>query len=114
MTGIRYSAGVLSSGLAFRFIPSFSTLRAQFYLPFSGDQPKLGLPLDDGFKGLLKAKPKAVQYTMVRVNPFMTEESPLLTASTPELQAFVTKYADDDRLFGVEMPLTRKSGSAAK
>jgi len=76
-----------------------------------GDQLKIGLTDVDGVKKLLQAEPKAVQYT------FMTDrikEYPLLTASTEELQAFVTKYADDERLFTDGEPLTRKPSSAAK
>ncbi len=105
-----------------------SGLNAMFFLrlhtfvrvSFSGDQLKIGLTLDDNFKRLLKAEPKAVSYTMVKDNPIVikegdtVEEHPLLTASTQELQAFVTKYADDERLFIGGKPLTRKPSSAAK
>ena len=57
-----------------------------------GDQLKLGLTLDEEFKKLVEAEPKAVAYAT-------TERGPVLTASTKELQAFVTEYADDERLF---------------
>jgi hypothetical protein len=92
-----------------------SELNAVFFLrlhtfaqvSFSRDQLTIRLTDDDGFKDLLKAEPKAVEYTTV-------EERPLLTASTQELQAFVTKYADDKRLFTEGDPLTRKPSSVAK
>jgi hypothetical protein len=67
-----------------------------------GDQLKMHLTDDDEFGKLVDAEPKAVAYTT-------TEERPILTASTKELQAFVTKYADDKRLFPTELTLTRKS-----
>lgn len=105
-----------------------SELNSMFFLrlhtfarvSFSGDQLKIGLTLDEEFKTLLKAEPNAVKYTMVKENPIVVskgdtvEEHPLLTSSTRELQAFVTKYADDERLFVEGEPLTRKPGSAAK
>jgi hypothetical protein len=37
------------------------------------------------------------------------DDRPVLTASPEELQAFVVKYADDERLFPSEVTLTRKS-----
>ena len=39
----------------------------------------------------------------------MIDERPVLTASTAELQTFMTKYADDERLFPSDLTLTRKS-----
>ncbi len=67
-----------------------------------GDQLKVRLTDDDGFKKLLEAEPKAVKHDVV-------DDHPVLTAATDELQAFVAKYADDDRLFANEVTLTRKS-----
>jgi hypothetical protein len=98
----------------------FLRLHTFMRVDFTGNQLKIGLTLDDGFKKLLKAEPKAVTYTMVKENPILikkgdtVEEHPLLTASTPELQAFVTKYADDERLFIDGEPLTRKPSNTAK
>jgi hypothetical protein len=57
-----------------------------------GAQLKIAITLDESFKKLVEAEPKAVAYAL-------TERGPVLTASTKELQAFVTKYADDERLF---------------
>jgi hypothetical protein len=90
-------------------------LNAMFFLPvhtfvqvnFSGDQLKIRLTDDKEFKKLLKAEPNAVEYTMV-------EDRPIVTASTEELQAFLTKHANDDRLFVIEIPLTRKPSSVAR
>jgi len=67
-----------------------------------GDQLKVHLMDDEGFKKLVEAEPKGVAYAM-------TEEGPVLTASTKELQAFVTKYADDKRLFALEGTFVRKN-----
>ena len=66
------------------------------------DQLKMGMTFDGEFKKLVEAEPKAVPYAS-------TERGPVLTASTKELQAFVTKYADDERLFLGGMILTRKN-----
>ncbi len=67
-----------------------------------GDQLKIRYTDNDGLKKLLDADPKAVAHAIA-------EEGLVLTASTEELQAFVTKYADDTRLFAGEMTLVRKS-----
>lgn len=56
---------------------------------------------DDAFKKLLEEDPNAVKHQMV-------DHTPVLTASTKELQAFVRKYADDTRLFTTEIELIRK------
>jgi hypothetical protein len=68
-----------------------------------GDQLKIRRPNGGGFKKLLEAQPNAVRHEWVNGYP-------LLTASPEQLQAFVAKYADDDRLFlDVPLNLTRKS-----
>ena len=69
---------------------------------FVGDQVKIRLTDDEAFKKLLEAEPKAIPHDVV-------DNLPVLTASTAELQAFVTKYADDERLFPSDLTLTRKS-----
>jgi hypothetical protein len=56
---------------------------------------------DEKMREFLKADPNAVKHTLL-------EDKPVLTASTKELQAFVLKYADDDRVFSNEVVLTRK------
>lgn len=83
---------------AFFFVSSHSFIRVDAL----GDQLKIHLTDDDEFKRLVAVEPKAVAYAA-------TEERPILTASTQELQAFVTKYADDARLFPNELVLVHKS-----
>jgi hypothetical protein len=83
---------------AFFFMPVHSFVRVNLI----GDQLKVRLTDDDGFKKLIEAEPKAVKYDMI-------DERPVLTASTAELQTFVAKYADDERLFPSDLTLTRKS-----
>jgi hypothetical protein len=67
-----------------------------------GEQLKVRLTDDDGFKKLIEAQPKAVKHEWV-------DERPLLTASTEQLQTFVTKYADDERLFPSDLTLNRRN-----
>ena len=55
---------------------------------------------------LLSDEPKAISHVMRRVDK---DYVPLLTASTEELQKFVTKYASDDKAFGNEIKLVRKT-----
>lgn len=83
---------------AFLFLPVHGFLRVDAI----GDQLKMRFTNDDEFKKLIEAEPQAVKFTEVD-NRFV------LTASTKELQAFVTKYADDSRLFSGDLSLTRKS-----
>jgi hypothetical protein len=54
----------------------------------------------DELKKLLKEKPDAVKHELV-------EDGIILTASTEQLQQFVFKYADDERVFSEETILTR-------
>jgi hypothetical protein len=67
-----------------------------------GEQLAIRLTDDDQFKELVQAEPAAVKYEMV-------EDRPILTASTKELQAFVAKYAGQERLFPNDLTLTRKT-----
>lgn len=83
---------------AFFYIPSHTFVRVDSI----GDALRMHLTDDEEFRKFVDAEPKAVEYTA-------TEERPILTASTKELQAFVIKYADDKRLFPTELTLTRKS-----
>ena len=83
---------------AFLFLPVHTFLRVDSI----GDPLKMRLTDDDAFKKLTEAEPQAVKFTEV-------DDRFILTASTKELQAFVTKYADDSRLFSSELTLTRKS-----
>jgi hypothetical protein len=56
---------------------------------------------DDKMEELLKEDPNAVKHMSI-------EDMLILTASTKELQAFVLKYADDNRVFTDEIVLGRK------
>jgi len=73
------------------------------FIKVNSVEPQLKMQLTDDEKmaELLKADPNAVKYTVL-------EDKPVLTASTNELQAFVLKYADDDRVFTGEIVLNRK------
>jgi hypothetical protein len=66
-----------------------------------GDQLKMSLTDDDKFKDLMKAEPNAIQHQMV-------ENQTVLTAPTKDLQAFVIKHINDQRLFANEVVLSRK------
>jgi len=67
-----------------------------------GEKLTLRMTDDDKFKELVQAEPNAVKHEIV-------DDRPILTASTKELQAFVTKYAADERLFPNDTTLTRKA-----
>jgi len=83
---------------AFLFLPAHTFLRVDAI----GDQLKIRFTNDDEFKKLIEAEPQAVKFTEV-------DDRFVLTASTKELQAFVTKYADDSRLFSGDLAFTHKS-----
>lgn len=72
-----------------------------------GDELTIGLTQEEDFQELLEAEPGAVPCDTA-------DEHTILTASTPALQMFVMKYADDERLFSNEMTLRRKTDSAAE
>ena len=61
-------------------------------IEFLDSQLKISLSDDDSFKKLLKTDPNAIKYEIV-------DKTPVLTASSKELQSFVLKHADDDSLF---------------
>ena len=52
-------------------------------------------------KEFLEEHPDAVEHILV-------EDRIVLTASTKELQAFILKYADDEKLFPGDITLERK------
>jgi hypothetical protein len=83
---------------AFFFTPVHTFVRVSSL----GEQLKIRLTDDEGFKKLIQADLKAVKYDVI-------DDRPVLTVSPEELQAFVAKYADDERLFPSEVTLTRKS-----
>jgi hypothetical protein len=64
-------------------------------------QLKLRLMLESKIEELLKENPSAVEHTSVG-------DRLVLTGSTKKLQAFVLKYADDERVFTDQVILSRK------
>jgi len=64
-------------------------------------QLKMRLALESKIEELLKEDPKAIKHVVI-------EDRLVLTASTKELQAFVLKYADGDKVFADETVLDRK------
>ena len=66
---------------------------------------KLRLMLETQLKKILEENPEAIANVVV-------EDRPVLTASTRELQAFVLKYADDERVFADQVTLSRKEPKA--
>ena len=67
-------------------------------------QLKMRWTNQEELKKLLKEKPDAVKHELV-------EDGIILTASTEQLQQFVLKYADDERVFSEETTLTRSKTS---
>jgi hypothetical protein len=82
---------------------SFFLVPAHTFIKIDSIGPELKMQLtdDEEMETLLKEDPNAVKHEIV-------EGKPVLTASTKELQAFVLKYADDERLFSEEIVLSRK------
>lgn len=76
---------------------------AHTFIKIESTEPKLKMRLTDNDKmsELLKEDPNAVEYTSI-------EDRLILTASTKELQAFVLKYADNEKVFTDEIVLSRK------
>jgi hypothetical protein len=77
------------------------------FIKIDSIEPQLRMKLtdDEDMKKLLKEDPNAVEHTSI-------EDKLVLTASTQKLQAFVLKYADDDRVFSNEVVLNRKKTKA--
>lgn len=75
---------------------------AHTFIKVNSIEPQLKMQItdDEKMKELLKADPNAVKHEFL-------DDKPFLTASTRELQAFVLKYADDDRVFTGEIVLNR-------
>jgi hypothetical protein len=82
---------------SFFLIPAHTFLRIDSVEP----QLKMQLMLESKVKELLTEKPEIVKHTFAG-------ERLVLTAPTKELQAFILKYADDERVFTDEVTLVRK------
>ena len=82
---------------------SFFLVPVHTFIKIDSIEPLLKMHLtdDDSMEKLLKEDPNAVKHELV-------EDGFILTASTKELQAFVLKYADDDRVFTDEIVLSCK------
>ena len=76
---------------------------AHTFIKIDSIEPQLKMRLtdDDKMAKLLKEDPNAVKHTSI-------EDRLILTASTQELQAFVLKYANDERVFAIEIVLARE------
>ena len=99
---------VLPSGLddpekAELFYNAFFLVRAHMFakVSLSGNRMSIWLTDDDKMKELLEGRPSPIAFESV-------EDRPILTASTKDLQAFVSKYANDDRVFANEIILERR------
>ena len=79
-------------------VPTHTFLKVESIVP----RIKLKLTEDQRLQQLLDEEPNAIGYVKV-------EDRILLTAETKELQAFVLKYADDERLFPDEIVLYPKT-----
>jgi hypothetical protein len=84
----------------FFLIPTHTFLKIESIEP----QLKIRLTIENKMQELLKENPSVIQHTTI-------EERTVLTATTKELQAFVLKYADDDRVFTDETKLVRKESA---
>jgi len=82
----------------FFFVPAHTFIKINSIEP----QLKMQLTIEGEMEKLLKEEPNAVKYEAIE------DDRLILTASTKELQKFVLKYADDDRVFIDEIVLTRK------
>jgi hypothetical protein len=67
----------------------------------------LRITMDDKMDELLKENPDAIEHILI-------EDRIVLTAKTKQLQEFILKYADDERLFVDEIALDRKKAPDKK
>jgi len=79
---------------------------AHTFIKINSIEPQLKMLLtDDGsMSALLKADPNAVRHELL-------DDSPVLTGSTKELQAFVLRHSDDSKVFTEAIVLNRKKTS---
>ena len=87
----------------FQFYNIFFLVPVHTFIRVDSVEPRLKMRLtdDDGMKKLLAEDPNVVKYELA-------DDKLILTASTKELQAFVLKYADNNRVFSNEVVLSRK------
>ena len=82
---------------AFFLIPAHTFIKVDSIEP----QLKLRITMDDKMEELLKENPDTIEHMKI-------EDRIILTAKTKQLQEFILKYADDERLFVEEVALDRK------
>ncbi len=82
---------------------TFFLIPAHTFMKIDSIEPqlKLRLTLESDMKDLLKENPNAVKHTSVG-------DRLVITGSTKELQEFILKYADDERVFTDQVTLSRK------
>ena len=82
---------------------TFFLIPAHTFLKIDSIEPHLKIcwTTEDKMKEMLKENPDAVKHTLL-------EDRLVMTAPTKELQAFVLKHADDERVFPAKAVLTRK------
>jgi len=80
----------------------FQPVHTFFRVDSLGEQLVLRMTDDEEFKEMIQAEPNAVKHEIV-------DDRFILTAPTKDLQAFMTKYANDERLFPNDITLTRKA-----
>ncbi len=88
----------------------FFTVPVHTFLKIDSIEPVLTMRVTDDelMKELLEQEPKAVKHVVIDEDRFV------LTASTKELQAFVLKYADGDKLFEKPSALKRIKAKSPK
>jgi len=76
------------------------------FIKINSIEPQLKMLLTDDEKmnEFLKADPNAIKHEFL-------DDSPILTGLTKELQTFVLKYADSDKVFGKDITLSRKKAA---
>jgi hypothetical protein len=85
----------------FFFLPAHTFLKVEF---IGTNSMKVLITDDDKLGELLGENPNAIRHEVVEDY----DGNIVLTASTKELQAFVMKYAEDERVFSNEIVLHRK------
>jgi hypothetical protein len=82
---------------------AFFAVNVHTFVKIDSFEPQLKMLLtdDEKMKEFLKADPNAVKHEFL-------DDSPILTGSTKELQTFVLKYADNDKVFAKDITLSRE------
>lgn len=82
---------------AFFFVRAHTFIKANL----SGNRLTMWVTDDEKMSDLLESRPSPIAHESA-------DDRTILTASTTDLQAFVSKYVNDDRVFGDEIILDRK------